>query len=257
MLRVASSGKLSSKRLHRRVEPVAVAQLQRQAFRQVAGENAGRIELLEPGQNRLDPRRARSRAEPRPRRARRADSRLRRAGRAGERDHPVGLARQIGADLLDQMLAQGARPSRGLLEAGAVLAAQRAVAAAPGLRLTAEIDRRRRPRRRDAACQCSAASGAKSSCRRLGQRRRARFLRRRPGAAAGDAVLGASRSRRSSSGFCWISASTKSVSSRFESCSILIACCSCGVITNACDWRSSSRWEKPILFTSRSARSGL
>jgi hypothetical protein len=50
-------------------------------------------------------------------------------------------------------------------------------------------------------------------------------------------------SRRSSNGFCWISASTNCVSSRFDSCSILIACCSCGVITKVCAWRSSSRCE--------------
>jgi Asp-tRNA(Asn)/Glu-tRNA(Gln) amidotransferase A subunit family amidase len=53
------------------------------------------------------------------------------------------------------------------------------------------------------------------------------------------------------------SGGVKSFSSRFESCSILIACCSCGVMTNACDWRSSSRCEIPVLFTFRSVRSGL
>ena len=41
--------------LHRRIEPVAVAQLQREAFRQVASEDAGRVELLQPSENGLDP----------------------------------------------------------------------------------------------------------------------------------------------------------------------------------------------------------
>jgi hypothetical protein len=72
----------------------------------------------------------------------------------------------------------------------------------------------------------------------------------------GGPIAGA-RFPRSSSGFCSISASTKSVSSIFDSCSILIACCSCGVITRAWLWRSSSRCEKPILFTKSSARSSL
>ncbi len=43
-------------RLHRRIEPVAVAQLQRQAFGQAAREDAGRIESLQSGQHRFDSR---------------------------------------------------------------------------------------------------------------------------------------------------------------------------------------------------------
>ena len=44
-------------------------------------------------------------------------------------------------------------------------------------------------------------------------------------------------------------ASTNSLSSRFDSCSSFIACCSCGVRTS--DWlcRSCRRCERPILFT--------
>ena len=42
--------------LHCGIEPVAVAQLQCEALRQIAGEDAGRVELLEPGENRFDPR---------------------------------------------------------------------------------------------------------------------------------------------------------------------------------------------------------
>ena len=70
------------------------------------------------------------------------------------------------------------------------------------------------------------------------------------------AVVAPSRSSRSSSGFCSSSRLDKSASSRFDSCSSLIACCSCGVITS--DWlcRSSSRCEKPICSPC-SVRSGL
>src|SRR5205085_4198105 len=50
-----------------------------------------------------------------------------------------------------------------------------------------------------------------------------------------------SGSPRSSSGFFSISASTYSASSRFESCSSLIACCNCGVMTRDWPCRSSSR----------------
>src|SRR4051812_6592511 len=55
-----------------------------------------------------------------------------------------------------------------------------------------------------------------------------------------------SPSSRSSSGFFSSSASTYSANSRFESVSSLIACCSCGVITRDCPWRSSSRCVNAI-----------
>ena len=61
------------------------------------------------------------------------------------------------------------------------------------------------------------------------------------GSVSGAAPSSASRSPGSRSGFCSISASTNALNSRLESCSILIACCSCGVITRAWLWRSSSR----------------
>ena len=48
--------------LHRRIEPVAVAQLQRQAFREIAREDAGRVEFLQPREHALDLRHRRSRA---------------------------------------------------------------------------------------------------------------------------------------------------------------------------------------------------
>jgi hypothetical protein len=37
----------------------------------------------------------------------------------------------------------------------------------------------------------------------------------------------------------------------------LIACCSWGVMTSVWVWRSSSRCEKPVLFTSRSVQERL
>ena len=74
----------------------------------------------------------------------------------------------------------------------------------------------------------------RSGARRLDCRRSRSSGRARPARAAGSAR---SRHRRDR------------VSSRFDSCSILIACCSCGVMTSVCVWRSSSRCEKPILFT--------
>src|SRR5439155_23496432 len=45
---------------------------------------------------------------------------------------------------------------------------------------------------------------------------------------------------RSSSGFRSNSSSTKAERSRLDSCSSLIACISCGVITSDCDWRNSN-----------------
>ena len=70
-------------RRHRGVEPVELAQLQGQAFGQIARADAGRIEALQPRQHRLDPRRAARRAARRPPRDRRADSRPRRPHRPG------------------------------------------------------------------------------------------------------------------------------------------------------------------------------
>ena len=53
-------------------------------------------------------------------RRRGADSRSRRVGRAGRRRSPGRRCGKVRADLLDQMLAQGARPGRGLVESGQV-----------------------------------------------------------------------------------------------------------------------------------------
>ena len=56
-----------------------------------------------------------------------------------EGDHPVGLIGQVGADLLDQMLAQGAWSRRGLVDPGHIAKPARAVSAVPRLESAAEI----------------------------------------------------------------------------------------------------------------------
>ena len=56
-----------------------------------------------------------------------------------QRNHPIGLIGQISADLLDQVLAQGARPRRGLLNARQVVCGPRPVAAPPGMYIAAEV----------------------------------------------------------------------------------------------------------------------
>ena len=247
--------------LHRRVEPVAVAQLQRQAFGEIAREDAGRIEFLQAREHALDPRRRRSRA--RSAAVVEIDAQIAGLVELIEQmrgDHPIGRVAKIGADLLDQMLAQACaaapRPARWPVRC------RRRGRTRPRLR---HRSRARRPRSwravalsPAAACQCSAASPATSPIRRraapaASAARPAPAARPRRGRKAPRRARG---SPRSSSGFCSISASTNSLSSRFDSCSILIACCSCGVMTSAGVWRSSSRCERPILFTKCSVGSG-
>ena len=129
-------------------------------------------------------------------------------------------------------------------------------------------NRRRRPRstsrrrsRRTAASQCSAASPATSPPARRRAASGSVGRGRSPPAPSSlrdrDGASSLCASPRSSSGFCSISASTNSLSSRFDSCSSLIACCSCGVITSAWLCRSSRRCERPILFTKCSVGAGL
>src|ERR1700676_2496015 len=60
------------------------------------------------------------------------------------------------------------------------------------------------------------------------------------GASLAEPSTGASS--RSSSGLPSSSWSTNTVSSVWESCRSLIACCNCGVITRLCAWRRSSLW---------------
>ena len=66
--------------------------------------------------------------------------------------------------------------------------------------------------------------------------------------AAGSPATGGSvpSLARSSSGFRSSSSSTKAERSRFDSCSSLIACISCGVITSDWDWRNSSLCVRAI-----------
>ncbi len=92
-----------------------------------------------------------------------------------QRDDPVAGVAQIGAYLLDHMLAQGARPARGLLDRRTVSGAERSDALAPGLRLAAEIDR---PVSFVSRCDAPVLGGIGSKLigERLGQRRRRRFL---------------------------------------------------------------------------------
>src|SRR5205807_6116901 len=126
---------------HRRIEPVAVAQLQGETFRQIAGENARRVELLQPGKNRFDSPRL-------------AAEELRHAIQTGaqvtcfveqiekvKRDDPVGRVAEIGPDLLQEMLAQSAWAGRRLFDLETAGAVHRPVAAMPRIRLAAEIGR--------------------------------------------------------------------------------------------------------------------
>ena len=85
------------------------------------------------------------------------------------------------------------------------------------------------------------AGGAGSRRIRRRTPRQSRFRKARPARRrlAGHRRSGPSLAR-SSSGFRSSSSSTKADRSRFESCSSLIACISCGVITSDCDWRNSN-----------------
>src|SRR6202030_4774316 len=126
--------------LHRWIEPVTVAQLKGETFRQVAREDARRVELLQPSKNGFDP-------------GDLASEELRRAVEPGaqvtrlvdqiekvQSNDPVARVAEISPDLLQQVLAQGARAGCRLVdvEPGSVT---RPVAAAPRIRLAAEIDR--------------------------------------------------------------------------------------------------------------------
>jgi hypothetical protein len=147
-------------------------------------------------------------------------------------DDPVGLIRQIGADLFDEMLAQGARTCRSLIDPGQIAGVARPIARPPRFRAAAEI-----ATDLDRAVALLARRGAPM----IGVVRRAVAGQRLGRSLRGAAPSSASRSPGSSSGFCSISASTNALNSRLDSCSILIACCSCGVMTKAWLWRSSSR----------------
>ena len=78
-----------------------------------------------------------------------------------QRDNSVALVTKVGPDLLEQILAQGAQPGRGLVEPGTSLRIEASVATVPWLRLAAKIDSRS-PSSPHSGCQCSAASGVNS-----------------------------------------------------------------------------------------------
>ncbi len=58
-----------------------------------------------------------------------------------QRDQLIGLVGEIGSNLFDNVLAQGARPCRRLLEPGAVVGDERSVPTVPSLGLLGEIER--------------------------------------------------------------------------------------------------------------------
>jgi len=198
-----------------------------ETFRQVAREDARRVELLQPSKNGFDP-------------GDLASEELRRAVEPGaqvtrlvdqiekvKRDDPVTRVVEIGADLLQQVLAQGARAGCRLFDVRPI-AVTRPVAAVPRIRLAAEIDRSI-PLHTPCGMPMFGRFGGEIACHRLRQGGAGPSASAAPLAGAGGSSRG---SRRSSNGFCWISASMYCVSSRLESCSILIACCSWGVMTS-------------------------
>ncbi len=97
---------------HRRIEAVALAQLDRQALPEAAGKHARRIELLEPLEHGVDPRR---RTVQRVRDAREIGRQI--PGRVKlidqvNGDDAVGGIADIDVDLLEQVFAQRLRPAR-------------------------------------------------------------------------------------------------------------------------------------------------
>ena len=96
-------------KLHRRIEPVAIAQLQRQAFCEIARENAGRFEFLYPRQHALD---IRSGAAQLPGGRVAIDAQIAGLVEVLEQmrgDNPIDRIAKIGADLFAQVFAQAAR----------------------------------------------------------------------------------------------------------------------------------------------------
>ena len=161
MLRAASSGRLSSR--------VCIAGSSRLRSRscsarhsgKVAGEDAGGVELLQPAEHRLDPRRVRSRGAAPRRRAHRRDSRSRRAGRAGAGRSAGRPGRSRSVPICSITCSRKVR-------------GRAAVCSSPGRSSSPSVPLRLRqdcgspPRSTEpspsapaAACQCSAASGAK------------------------------------------------------------------------------------------------
>ena len=196
-----------------------VAQLQGEAFREIARKDAGRIELLEAGENRFDPTHL-------------ALEQLRRAVEPGAQ--VPRLVEQVQKVQGDYPIPGSARSVRSA-PAGA-----RAMCGAGSLHARSPADPRRREPRCGIATERLAAAVDRAvpfitgsrlpMLGRLGVNSPATVSSSRGGFRGawhiGRRRASSAGSRRSSSGFCWISASTNWVSLRFESCSIFIACCS-------------------------------
>src|SRR5262249_35843749 len=91
--------------LHGRIEPVPVTQLQGQAFRQVAGESARRIELLQSPQHAPHSLEIAAEQVRHPVQPAAQVTRLVEEVEKMERNNPVTRIAEIGSDLLQQMLA--------------------------------------------------------------------------------------------------------------------------------------------------------
>ncbi len=113
--------------------------MQRQAFGQIAGEHAGRIEFLQACQHALDP--PRGAAEPLGGAVKPAlqIARLVQLVQQMKGNHPVRLLGQIGTDLFNEVLAQGARTCRSLIDPRQIAGVARAITVPPRLRVAAEI----------------------------------------------------------------------------------------------------------------------
>ena len=159
-------------------------------------------------------------------------------------DDAVDRVGDVDRELRQKMVAQSQRPARA---SGRGRAGRRRHSAP----MMSPMCARRPDRRRGRGClrpRSPAASRQRStsSLIRLAAVGRLFGSRASPPAPSRRGVRRAPRS-----GFCSSSVSTKADSSRFESCSSLIACCSCGVMTSACVCRRSSLCESamPTLIT--------
>ena len=116
--------------LHRRVEPVAVPELQGEAFPQVAREDPGRVELLHGFEHRLDTRHRTAQGLGDRRRVAGEPARLVEHIDQMYADQPVDLVLHVEDELLQQVLAQGRLVAEGGLQVGHGVAEIQASAAA-------------------------------------------------------------------------------------------------------------------------------
>ena len=128
-------------RLHRRIEPVPITQLESQAFLQVASKDSGGIELLKALQNPLDPIFPATKEQRHPIETGAKITILIKLIEKVQRNDSVALVAKVGPDLLKQMLAQGTQSGCGLVEPGSSLPIEASVATVPWLRFAAKIYR--------------------------------------------------------------------------------------------------------------------